>query len=214
MWLKRYKRLAKDSLRIVLINLMPEPTPLTIKGYHGCDADNQAGIVDENFRLSQGQKHFDWLGEGAYFFGHCGFSDPVSDARKWANAESWDNKAYKRKYLQYVVLSAKITAHRYLDMNSDDGKKVTKGVRETLLGALRQYPTKDFYNDSKLIKHLTTKVKFDLVICDLYIQFANERKAQILSRFPNARVICVYTPSAIDKSSIVLEDKGKISSTP
>ena len=169
----------------------------TIIGYHGCNSAHAPGIKANNFKCSRGEDH--WLGEGVYFFGG-GFSDPVEDAKQWAIAESWDNLRKCRFYRAYSVLKATIVSSNLLDMTKDDGKEKVNFAREEISQRMRPAAG---YVDNEIVRWLTVKYGFDVLVQDLYIRFTSMRKLRIRSRFPNVRVICVRDPdSAIDKNSI------------
>lgn len=51
-----------------------------VLGYHGCDVDVAARLVNRTDVLKPSNKKYDWLGSGIYFWG----SDPHR-AREWAN---------------------------------------------------------------------------------------------------------------------------------
>lgn len=186
-----------------------DEAPLTMTGYHGCDAANVGGIRAENFRCSTGDHH--WLGEGVYFFGE-GFSDPAEDAKRWAIAESWDNLKQARRYNRFSVLAAVIAPQNPLDMTQDPGKAKVNYARTELTKRMRP---KAGYDDSQIVRWLASNFGHDVLVQDFFIQMTRERRLKIRSRFPNVRVICVRDPkSTIDKGSIRVTYTGLVPSNP
>jgi hypothetical protein len=185
-----------------------EPDNTILMGYHGCDEANVAGIIKNNFNRSQGQEHYAWLGEGAYFFG-VGFTDPISNARQWAVAEAWDGASYR--YLRYAVLKASIKPKNLLDITTDMGKRILHEARQLLVNSVPNTYKRQVYDDEKLLRHFATRRNIDVIVWDAYVKFTHERKGHIHSKFPNVRMICVYTPqTVVDKESIQTIDSGRI----
>lgn len=179
-------------------------------GFHGTDASNVDSIVKNNFKESEGVKQ--WLGNGVYFFVDDVSEHPHSDASNWAIAESWDNDLKEYKYECYAVIRAavKVLEEKFLDITSNNGKKIVNYAREEILNKLRTEGGKKLkvgsYHDSAVIELLKKRSGFEVVKCNFYIKFARERKAKIISRMDNTTIISVSKP----KENIVKESIEKI----
>ncbi len=181
---------------------MPETPNVPLIGYHGCDLDNVQSIKDNNFRTSQGDIHYRYLGEGAYFFG-AGISDPAENAKKWALRE-----AKIKGFQKFAVLKVHLRPKKLLDISCSEGKAYVNHVRSELLLKLKKTP-RDGYDDSKLLKLLVKEMKFDVLIYDFWIKFDG---GNIRSNFPNVRMICTFWPATVvDKENIINVNSGLIS---
>ena len=65
------------------------------------------------------------------------------------------------------------------------------------------------YTDENLLKLLAKILKIDVIIYDFWIKILENRITDHRTKFPNARLICVFEPeSAIDKDSIAVINEG------
>ena len=176
-----------------------------IIGFHGCDRQNVDSIRAQNFRKSQGTNHYSFLGEGAYFF-RSGFTDGAVCARAWAQ--------YRLKQAQqrspgvtftWAVLKVSIRPRNLLDGTTDSGKSFIHEARMKILA--KSNPQN--YTDENLLKLLAKILKIDVIIYDFWIKILENRITDHRTKFPNARLICVFEPeSAIDKDSIAVINEG------
>lgn len=85
-----------------------------ISGYHGTTLEAAESIISSNeFRISK--KDIEWLGDGIYFY--C----EIDDAIKWNNAQA----------VIHTIIS--VESDNFLDLDSDEGKKIFKKVKEHLV---------------------------------------------------------------------------------
>jgi hypothetical protein len=188
---------------------MPEAQTTSLIGYHGCNLENVPSIKANNFDPSQGDREYDWLGEGAYFVGE-GIGNPANHAMQWAISRAWDNAMRCNKYKNFAVLKVTIRPKNPLDISQDVGKQFLDHVRNELLARAQRVP-RGGYSDKILIKHLVNRLQIDVLIYDFWVMFSREKRLQARSTFPNVRMICVFYPTAIvDNDDIVEFRRGPI----
>lgn len=87
-----------------------------LTGYHGTSLESGNSIIsDKQFNISHGPK--EWLGNGIYFY----FS--FEDAYKWKESEA----------IIHAII--KINEDEYLDIESEEGKKLYRGVLNLITSA-------------------------------------------------------------------------------
>jgi hypothetical protein len=179
-------------------------------GYHGTSLDSSEKIIEENYKLSIGDK--EWLGDGVYFF-MKGLNDPKDLARKWAIASAWNNGTKTNKYNEYSVLESdiKVDDDNLLDLTQAAGIEVFEYLIEKFVDKINGTGRRMVIVDSEII-NLARKegiVPIDVVKGNLYFRFAKERKLGINSRIPNSTICTVFDPlkNILDTSII---ENGKV----
>jgi hypothetical protein len=191
---------------------------MDIEGFHGTDAANVNGIVDNGFRLSLGDE--EWLGDGVYFFVDGITSNPQSNATKWSIANAWDNNLKKYTYLNYAVIKTiiKVNEANFLDLTTTEGMKVfnylrNKYVSKIIANGKRLNAKNADFKDGHLINNARKKFNFqiDAVKGNFYIKFTNERIHNINFRVPNTTIVAVYdTDNCLEKKYIEVLKVKKI----
>ena len=199
---------------------------MIIEGYHGTKEENVKSIKKNNFRINYNR--YQWLGKGVYFFLDSSFSNPVKLARKWAKAESWDNKQQCMDYYEYSILKAEIIKEEdvLLDVTTDEGKKCFNYFREKLREKLKKFKIdvkdKDWhegvkkqqdyyaYNEEDVYEKIKEVLGIEIIINNLYIKFSLERMCNLESETPNCKVVSVSNTDRIKTETIVEEEKGGI----
>ncbi|WP_392440371.1 hypothetical protein AABD61_08355 [Edwardsiella piscicida] len=93
--------------------------------YHGTTYDAMLSIMQHGFKFSQSNE--DWLGHGVYFF-IDGISDPIKNAREWA-----ENNNKKNKKTCVIKAKVKISIADVLDIRTIDGLKIYNFYRDAVI---------------------------------------------------------------------------------
>lgn len=186
------------------------------EGFHGTDNSLKENILSLNFLESKGKGH--WLGNGVYFFINDGIdNNPIFNAREWAKAEAWDNDIKKHKYLNYVVLKAKVEIKEelYLDLTTNDGLRMLNHCRDNYIEKIKSAGkkiNKKTITDDHIIEKMKRDFDFEFVKNNFYIKFREGRKAGLISRLPNVTVLSVSNPEKnilIDYIEVIEEGEIK-----
>ena len=184
-------------------------------GHHGTNADNISSIVDVNFIESDGREH--WFGKGAYFFiNGVNSQDTITLAQKWAIDQSWDNQNLKYTYIKYAVIEAEIVVNskNLLDLTTTEGLQLFNQFREMVLNnilAAKKKLKRDDLRDYDVFQMIKNNLPVEVVKGNVYIKFAESRKARILSNVPNCTILCADNCKRnVNKDSIKEVFKGDI----
>jgi len=184
---------------------------ILLTGYHGTNFENKESILTHNFNLSRGDK--EWLGDGVYFFIE-GLSNPIENAKKWAEAE-----ASRKKYTQLVVFEAiiEVEESKFLDLTTTEGMKIYGKIREGYIEKItkagkkpkRGFSPKDGYILNQFRKKARKYLPIDVIKGNFWIKFAPERIYNIDFRIPNTTIVSVVCPKLIIKRTVILEQDVK-----
>lgn len=175
------------------------------EGYHGTDASCFHPIKKNNFQLSES---FDeWIGYGVYFF-VAGISDPIENAKTWAEAQAWDNQKKEYKYQYCCVIYAQIQVKNILDLTCNDGLIEFNRFRDALIDRYIEYrknnPNGHTPNthDCYVYNAIAEAMELDAILKNLYIKDTKKRINKLNSRAENTTVLCIKSAGFIDKTSI------------
>lgn len=196
---------------------MPEKVTLEYIGFHGTDAANEQSILKNSFKKSDDSK--DWYGTGAYFF-IDGISDrsAVECAVQWSKDWSWDKRDKKYRYVDYIVLQAKIKIldTEILDLTDFKGlhlfNRFREGTRQKILDGGKKVKDKDI-SDSHIFEIMKQKLNIKVIIGNVFIKFADIRKMTYYrSNVPNVTIMCVDNTKTdyIDVCDLQVKMKGAI----
>jgi hypothetical protein len=184
------------------------------KGYHGTSLSAARSIItSQTFNLTIDP--LEWLGDGIYFFVEGYAANILSNAKKWAIAEAWDNRLKRLTYFDWAVIEVDINVpdDELLDLNKYIDQSHFNDVRRAINNDIvkrKIASTPGKTNDGYCLNYARNQgiIPFNVVKGDFYIKFAEERRYNINYRIPNCTICAVLKDSYL--SNIQLKVKGKV----
>lgn len=185
---------------------------VVFQGFHGASRANAESIVrSENFKPSTGADH--WFGEGKYFFVE-GISDPLENARAWANVSSWCKYKRRLKYRELGVLSAKIQACKgsVCDLRTEQDAISFEQARKFVVSKLAESEKGIAdYLDSMVFDFLASELGILIFVGNQYIKLSSEeRRYNVRSRIPNVTMLCARESKNISITEFKIVAQGEV----
>ena len=171
-------------------------------GYHGTSRESAESIKTSNFKPSENPD--DWLGYGVYFFVD-GISNPIDNAKEYANNKAWDNDSKTLKYKVYSLLSVEVRGTNVLNTNETEHLKEFIKVSSLLQQKHKEIWKNDreLKNDNRVLWNLVADfMKLEVIIHNLYIKTKYQRINRISLNVPNTTVMCVKNSKNIDIDTV------------
>ena len=154
--------------------------------YHGTSLQNAESILENGFKISQGNDY--WLGDGVYFF-----EEDAEMAIDWCIAEG-----YKKIYEKYIVLQSLICASKKYIYNlfEPEGYEFFHEFRRKFINKVEkgEYSVRiknKHVLDGAIINELCKSLPYKLIISPMFVKQVKDRKMRSFSRIPNCVVVCV-----------------------
>ena len=139
-------------------------------------------------------------------------TDTTTDGRKFRIFNVVDD--FTREAMACIQANIVCQKDKFLDLTNTDGLKFFNHARNKIIEKIKLKNKRlksGSYWDSDVLSYIKDLIEIELIKAHFYIKFAEERRAQVISRIPNTTVICSCSPdSCIDKSSITVIKKGNV----